>query len=141
MAANFDVNEVINGTYGHVYDENGEELQTTQEFETAIDFEKEEIKIPGEFLTKHKVMGGSGSGTVKFLKVDSRLQKKIAENPTAKYNYIGKLADPTARGEEAVLYKGVSFDSVPLQGHSMGELVEVEIDFTFDDFEYTDWID
>lgn len=128
--------EVLNGLYGHIYDENGKELQTAQEFEAVVEFEKEEIRLPGQFMASHKVMGGSGSGSTMLLKVDSRLQKKIAENPTAKYNYISKLADPTASGEEAVLLMGVSFDGVPLAGHSVGELVEVELDFTFDNFKY-----
>jgi hypothetical protein len=131
-----DANKVINGTYGHVYDENGKELQTTQEFEATVDFEKEEIKLPGQFMSSHKVMGGGGSGSMNMLKVDSRLQKKIAENPTAKYNYIGKLKDPTNGGEEAVLYQGVSFDALPLGGHSVGELVEIDLDFTFDNYKY-----
>lgn len=135
------MNEVINGTYGHVYDENGKELSTTQEFEAVLEFEKEEIKLPGKFMSSHKVMGGSGSGSIMFLKVDSRLQRKIAENPMAKYNYIGSLKDPTSRGEEAVLFIGVSFDSVPLAGHSLGELVEVELDYTFDNFRYLKSID
>lgn len=130
------MNEVINGTHGHVYDENGKELSTTQEFEAVVEFEKEEVKLPGQFMASHKVMGGSGSGSIMFLKVDSRLQKKIADNPTAKYNYIGKLKDPTSKGEEQVLLIGVSFDAVPLAGHSMGELVEVELDFTFDNYKY-----
>lgn len=129
-------NHVINGTYGKVYDENGKEQNTTQEFEAVVEFEKEEIRLPGQFMAKHKVMGGSGSGSMMFLKIDSRLQKKIADNPMRKYNYIGQLKDPTSKGEESVLLIGVSFDAVPLAGHSMGELVEVELDFTFDDFKY-----
>ncbi|WP_433958538.1 phage tail tube protein [Cytobacillus horneckiae] len=131
-----DANQVINGTYGHVYDENGSEQSTTQEFEAVVEFEKEEVRLPGQFMAGHKVMGGSGSGSMMFLKVDSRLQRKIAENPTAKYNYIGQLKDPTSKGEEKVLLIGVSFDSVPLAGHSIGELVEVELDFTFDNYRY-----
>lgn len=127
---------MINGLYGHVFDENGKELDTTQEFEANVEYEKEEIRLPGKFMTQHKVMGGSGSGSVMYLKKDSNLQKKILENPTAKYNYIGKLADPTTNGEEAVLFIGVSFDGAPLAGHSLGEIVEVELDFTFDDFKY-----
>lgn len=132
----YDVNEHINGLYGKVYDENGQEMQGTQEFEGNVEFEKEEIKTAGKFMKGHKVMGGSGSGSMNILKLDSRLQKKIAENPTAKYNYVGKLADPTARGEEAVLFMGVSFDGVPLMGYKLGELVEVDLDFTFDDYRY-----
>lgn len=132
----FNANEVINGTYGHIYDETGKEQSTTQEFEATVEFEKEEVKVPGQFMASHKVMGGSGSGSMNFLKVDSRLQKKISDNPTAKFNYIGSLKDPTSRGEEKVILYGVSFDSLPLMGHSVGELVEVDLDFTFDDYKY-----
>lgn len=139
--ANYDTNEVINGLHGHVYDENGQEQSSTQEFEATVEFEKEALKQAGKFMAGHKVLSGEGSGSMMFHKIDSRLQKKIAENPTAKYNYVGKLADPTARGEEAVLLIGVSFDSVPLMGYSLGEVVEVELDFTFDDYRYLNTID
>lgn len=132
----FEANEAINGLYGYVYDENGVQVQETQSFESSLEFEKEAIKQAGKFLDSHKVIGGSGSGTMSILKLDSRLQKKIAENPTAKYNYIGKLADPTSRGEEAIMYKGLSFDSTELTKYELGALVEAEFPFTFDDFEY-----
>ena len=132
----FQANEVINGLYGHVYDEDGRELDSTQEFEATVEFQKESIKQAGKFMDGHKVMGGSGSGSVNFLKVNSRLQKKVAENPTAKFNYVGKLKDPTSRGEEAVLLIGVSFDGVDLIKWQLGELTDVEMDFTFDDYKY-----
>jgi hypothetical protein len=131
-----DGNEVINGLYGEVYDENGQPMQTTQEFESQVELEKEEIYLPGVFMKIHKVMGGKGTGSMTFLKVDSRLQAKLAANPMAKFNYMGKLADPTARGEESILYRGLSFDSVPLMAFSMGELAEVEVDFTFEAYEF-----
>lgn len=137
----YEANEVMNGLYGYCYDENGQQLQSTQSFEAIVEFEKEAIKQAGKFLDSHKVMGGSGSGTLMIHKLDSRLQKKIADDPTAKYNYIGKLADPTAKGEEAVMYKGVSFDSVELTKYELGAIVEAEFPFTFDDFEYIKTID
>lgn len=137
----YDANEVMNGLYGYCYDENGQQLQSTQSFEAIVEFEKEAVKQAGKFLDSHKVMGGSGSGTLMIHKLDSRLQKKIADDPTAKYNYIGKLADPTAKGEEAVMYKGVSFDSVELTKYELGAIVEAEFPFTFDDFEYVKTID
>lgn len=137
----YEANEAINGLYGFVYDENGSDLQSTQSFESQLEYEKEAIKQAGKFLDSHKVMGGSGSGTLTILKLDSRLQKKVAENPTAKYNYIGKLADPTAKGEEAIMYKGVSFDSVQLTKYELGALVEEEFPFTFDDWSYINSID
>lgn len=132
----FEANEAINGLYGYVYDEDGMQLQETQSFETSLEFNKEAIKQAGKFMESHKVMGGSGSGSMTILKLDSRLQRKIAENPTAKYNYIGKLADPTSRGEEAIMYKGLSFDGTDLTKYELGELVEADFDFTYDDYEY-----
>lgn len=139
--AEFESNDVINGLYGFVYDENGQELTTAQEFEATVDFDKKEVKQAGKFLTTHKVVGGKGTGSVTYLKIDSRLVKKISDDPTAKFNYVGKLADPTARGEEAVMFMGVSFDSAPLLSYKLGELVEVPIDFTFDNFRYLNSID
>lgn len=137
----FESNKVINGLYGKVFDENGRQLSSAQEFEANLEFEKEEIKIPGKLMAGHKVLGASGSGSVMFLKLDSRLQRKIAENPAAKYNYMAELADPTAAGEEAILFTGVSFDGTPLIGFTLGEITEVELDFTFDDYRYIDSID
>lgn len=137
----YDVNDVINGLYGYCYDENGQQIQSAQSFETTVEFEKEAVKQAGKFMDSHKVMSCSGSGTMTIHKLDSRLQRKVAENPTAKYNYIGKLADPTARGEEAIMYKGVSFDSVELTKYELGAIVDAEFPFTFDDYEYINSID
>ncbi len=137
----YDVNDVINGLYGYCYDENGQQIQSAQSFETTVEYEKEAVKQAGKFMDSHKVMSGSGSGTMTIHKLDSRLQRKVAENPTAKYNYIGKLADPTARGEEAIMYKGVSFDSVELTKYELGAIVDAEFPFTFDDYEYINSID
>jgi hypothetical protein len=136
-----EANEVINGLYGKVFDENGADLQSTQSFEANLEFEKEEIIIPGKLIKANKVMGAKGSGTVKILHVDTRLQNKILTNPTAKYNYVGKLSDPTARGEEAVLLIGVSFDGTPLMNYELGAVGEIELNFTFDDCRYTSTID
>jgi len=134
--AEYEANEVINGLYGFVYDENGQELQSTQEFEAGVKFDKSDIKQAGKFLTSHKVTGGTGTGSINMLKVDSRLVVKIAASPTGKYSYIGKLSDPTARGDEAIMFTGVSFDSAPLIGWKLGDLAEVDVDFTFDGFRY-----
>jgi hypothetical protein len=140
MAA-IDGNEIINGRYGHLYDENGQENQTVQEFEANVELDKEEIILPGQFMKANKVMGGKGTGSMTFLKIDSRLQAKIAASPTAKFVYRGQLADPTSRGEEAVMLRGVSFDSIPLMHYAMDSNVEVEVDFTFDDYAYLQTIE
>lgn len=128
--------EPINGLYGKIYDENGQQVQMTQEFESELEFEKTEYTVPGKFMKSHKVVSGTGSGSFTVLKIDSKLQKKIAENPHAKYNYVGKLNDPTLNGEEAVLYTGVSFDGTSLLSYGVEDLVEADFDFTYDDYRY-----
>lgn len=83
-----------------------------------------------------KVIAASGAGTITAHKIDSRLQRKAADNPHAKYNFSAKLKDPTSKGEEYIMFIGVSFDSAQLMNFELGELGEIEMDFTFDDFKY-----
>jgi hypothetical protein len=136
FASTYDANDIINGLYGTVHDENGQQLQSTQEFEANIEFNKEEKTIPGQFMKAHKVTNGTGTGSVTLDHIDTKLQKKIAENPFGKYNYIGALKDPTAQGEEAVLLVGVSFDGTKLIGFNVEELGSIELDFTYDSFRF-----
>ena len=110
----FDANEVINGLYGYVYDENGKQMQETKAFEANVDYDKEEVLQAGKLMKGHKVVAASGAGTITAHKIDSRLQRKAADNPHAKYNFSAKLKDPTSRGEEYIMFIGVSFDSAQL---------------------------
>lgn len=137
----FDANEVINGLYGYVYDHNGRQMQETKSFEANVEYDKEEVQQAGRLMKGHKVMAASGTGSIVAHKLDSRLARMAADNPHAKYNFSAKLADPTARGEEYIMFIGVSFDSAQLMAFELGELGEVEMDFTFDDFEYLKSID
>lgn len=132
----FDANEVINGLYGYVYDGDGKQLQETKSFEAAIEYDKEEILQAGKLMKGHKVMAAGGAGTIGAHKIDSRLSRMAADNPHAKYNFSAKLADPTSRGEEYIMFIGVSFDSAQLMQFELGELGEIEMDFTFDDYKY-----
>ena len=119
----FDANEVINGLYGFVYDENGKQMQETKAFEANVDYDKEEVLQAGKLMKGHKVIAASGAGT-------------ITDNPHAKYNFSAKLKDPTSKGEEYIMFIGVSFDSAQLMSFELGELGEIEMDFTFDDYKY-----
>ena len=132
--------QVANGLFGTVYDENGMQLQGTKEFSAKITFEKKEIVIAGQLLKGNKITGAKASGTLKLDHLDGRLARKIAENPFAKYQYIGQLADPRADGKEAVLLIGVSFDEVTLTAFNTGDLVERDYPFTFDDYKFLDSI-
>ena len=58
----FDANEVINGLYGYVYDENGKQMQETKAFEANVDYDKEEVLQAGKLMKGHKVVAASGAG-------------------------------------------------------------------------------
>lgn len=137
----FEANEQANGLFGKIFDETGGQLSSAQEFEVNAEFEKKEIKIPGVFWVSTKVTGGKITGKMKIAHIDTRLPKKVIENPTAKYNYLGKLEDPDAKGAEAVLLIGVNFNGAQLMKWALGELVDDEIEFTADNAKYTAWID
>ena len=139
--AGYGANDIINGLYGTVHDENGQQIQSTKEFEANIEFNKEEITIPGQFMKAHRVVGGSGSGSMTLDHINTVMQKKILENPYGKYNYVGALKDPTVNGEEAVLLVGVSFDGTKLLGFNIEELGELELDFTFDSSRFLNTIE
>lgn len=141
FAATYGANDIINGLYGTVHDENGQQLQSTKEFEANIEHGKEEVTIPGQFMKAHRVVNGVGTGSMVLDHIDTKMQRKIAENPFAKYNYIGALKDPTSQGEEGVLLIGVSFDGTKLLGFNVEELGSIELDFTFDEFRFLNSID
>ena len=101
-----------------------------------IDVSLTEVLQAGKLMKGHKVIAASGAGTITAHKIDSRLQRKAADNPHAKYNFSAKLKDPTSKGEEYIMFIGVSFDSAQLMNFELGELGEIEMDFTFDDFKY-----
>lgn len=104
----FDANEVINGLYGYVYDGDGKQLQETKSFEANVEYDKEEVQQAGRLMKGHKVMAASGTGSIGAHKIDSRLQRMAADDPHAKYNFSAKLADPTSKGEEYIMFIGVS---------------------------------
>ena len=64
------------------------------------------------------------------------LVSDLEDRCNAKYNFSAKLKDPTSKGEEYIMFIGVSFDSAQLMSFELGELGEIEMDFTFDDFKY-----
>lgn len=75
----FDANEVINGLYGFVYDENGKQMQETKAFEANVDYDKEEVLQAGKLMKGHKVIAASGAGTITAHKIDSTATEDIPE--------------------------------------------------------------
>lgn len=138
-----DVRRVINGTYGQVWLDDAEVMETYG-MQAKIEKKKEEISICGKPGTETKMVGFTGKGTVKVRKVSSRMGRLLTEGLRngidQRYQIISKLADPDSYGAERILIKDVSFDDLTLADWEAAKAGAVDIPFTFSDFEYMDMI-
>lgn len=82
----FDANEVINGLYGFVYDENGKQMQETKAFEANVDYDKEEVLQAGKLMKGHKVIAASGAGTITAHKIDSKPGRNLRHGYSRPYS-------------------------------------------------------
>lgn len=134
---------VINGTYGQVWLDDSEVMETYA-LQAKVEKKKEEISICGRVGTDSKMIGFSGKGTLKVRKVNSRMGKLVTDGlrkgNDVRFQVISKLADPDSYGAERVLIKNVSFDDLTLADWEAAKAGAVDIPFTFSDFEYLDTI-
>jgi hypothetical protein len=133
-----DPRKVIRGKYGNIYKE-GKHMESVSKFEAKIDFDKQKIKRSNAFMDGHRVMGGSGKGKMTLYLTDAELIKEVAKDPDGIFTLIGELADPDQRaaaGNYKIALKGINFDGVPLLQYDVSNPVEIDLDFTFDDYEF-----
>ncbi|MEZ2659283.1 phage tail tube protein [Aneurinibacillus aneurinilyticus] len=134
-----DPRTVPRGKYGHIYDEDGEFMDNVTSFEGDVDWDKAKVKRANATLAGHRQMGGEGKGKMKFYPTNFEFLKKLAMDPDATYTLIGELADPdkyAGRSNGRVIYKGVNFDKAAGIAFEVDQLIEKELPFTFDDWEW-----
>ena len=140
-----DATRVINGTFGEVYDANGEWLTNITKCEATVEIGKEEINRAGTRWVGHKVTSLTGTGTISGFKITSDFIKaigQIADDRRGAYvtEIVTKLDDPESFGAERVRLKNVQFDTIPLANFETGVLVEEELPFTFSGYTLLDEI-
>ena len=143
MAKVIDSSRVINGTWGEVWI-NDDVVGGLVSMQAKIAFDKSDIKQCGAFMTGSKVTGGKGTGSIKVLKSDSKniLRMQNATNGSVpNCTIMSNLADPDAFGSERIMLTGVSFDDVTLADYEAGTEGNVEMPFTFDNYELLDSIE
>ena len=145
MAQTFTASQVISGTYGECWID-GEKFAEINRLQAKIDFLKEDVPMCGKQNGRgKKTMGWEGKGTLSFSKVDSRLLKKQVEKHKKGeefvFTVVSKLADPSAKGSERVELKNCVFDDLTLIDWEANKLTQIEMPFTFDDYNLLDTID
>jgi hypothetical protein len=141
-----DATRVINGSFGEVYDADGNWLTNITSCEATVEINKEEINRAGTRWVGHKVTTLTGTGTISGYKVTSDFIKKIgriADDRGGSYvtEILVKLDDPESFGAERVRLKNVQFDTIPLANYEVGSIVEEELPFTFSGYKLVDEIE
>lgn len=135
---------IINGSNGEVWIDD-DKVMEAYALDAKVEIKWEEIALCGQPGVDRKMVGFTGKGTLKVRKVYSRMGKKIGENIRkgidVRAQIISKLKDNDNPGTERVLLKGVAFDDLTLANWEVQKPGDVDIPFTFVDFEYLDSID
>jgi len=135
---------VINGTFGEVWLDD-EKLAEQKGLQAQISFNKEDVNIAGELAVHKKVISWEGTGTLRLHKVNSGVARKvnqmIKEGKEVTFTVISKLSDPDAAGAERIVIRNVLFDDLTMIDFEPATVLELEMPFTFDDYDYIDYID
>lgn len=134
--------EVLSGTHGYLMHE-GAYLTNVKEFEAKVEIEKQELKVVGDAWTKYKTTGLTGSGQMTLYKLDYKFTELIGEVAKGGAPFVTELVaqikDPQNPGaKKKIRLKNVQFDAIPLAKFAVNELIEEELQFTFEGYELND---
>lgn len=140
---NYKDGQVINGTWGEVW-VNSHYLAEVVSLKATITLDKAEIKHTKRLTKGYKVMSMTCKGSIKLHKVDSYFLKEMAEEikqgKQPVFTIESKLHDPNAIGEERIVIRDATFDSLNLIDWEAGKVGEDSYNFTFSEFEIVEAI-
>jgi hypothetical protein len=127
---------VINGSFGELYDENGTWMAEAQDIKFKVANETKKWKGIGSRRTADKLIGTSGTGTIKQFHVNSELLSKVARSMGQQIadmfvgNLVITLDDPEQSSIETVTLYDVKFLDWE-GGFTTNDLVMENITFSF----------
>lgn len=141
--AGFQAKNVINGTWGEVWLD-GDKLSECTGLQAKVTLTKTDVNMAGRLAKSSKVTGWEGKGTLKMLKINSRILMKTINNikkgKETTCTIISKLADPDSFGSERIVLKNVTIDELTLADWEVKKNGELSVPFTFDDYDMLDVI-
>ena len=133
--------QVMNGTWGEVWID-GDYMAEITEFKADVSIEKAEVHICRKLSKQYKVTGYTCKGSLKMNKVTSYMVEKMSDNMKAGkqtiMTIVAKLSDPDAVGDQRVVIKDATFDSLTLIDFTMKKNGEESYNFTFSDWDILD---
>lgn len=138
-----DGKRVINGTWGESWIDGDQAAETTA-LKAEITKQKSKITIPGQLATDTKTTSIECKGTIKFLKVFSRMIQKcnddLKNGKETVCTIVSNLADPDAFGAERIAILDAKFDSLTLIDWESGKTGDESVAFTFTKWKLLDTI-
>lgn len=136
-----DSTKVVNGSYAKVFHD-GEWLTNVFGVELTIEINYEDVSRSGTRKIGKKATTIDMSGTLQSYKVTRAFEKAIAQIMDDRKGafvteLLVQLDDPENTDvNEFIRVKGVQFTNIPVMSSEAGSLVEEELQFVFDDYEY-----
>lgn len=134
----FTKNRILNGTEGKVYID-GEPVYNVDRIDVKVSIDYDDINLNGEYVTQHRYMGASISGTVSLHKFDSYLVELYAQHiargtiPPVRIDVA--LYDPQTQQRQIVALYDVQFEEVDLGSFTNKELLTEDMPFNAGSFE------
>lgn len=139
--ATLEQTKVLNGTFGKLYHE-GEHMNNVTNIEATIDINYEDVNRSGTRRVGHKPMNINMTGTIGAYVVTYDFIKRIGEiKDDTKGAFVTELLfrheDPENTDvNQFVRLTGVQFLNIPLVNAEVDSIVEHELQFVFDDYEF-----
>ena len=142
--------DTISGQEGKataVIDGNVEDLFYVKTLEATFEKNKAEVKTLGKRGVQHKAVGWAGSGSMTLYYVTSRFRQMALEYAKTGKDMYFKITivndDPTSTIDKQtmVLYNCNIDNTILAKLDTEGDVLDEDIDFTFDDFDILDSFD
>ena len=138
-----DSNRVMNGSFGEAWVDD-DYLREVEPGKAELDVTYGDISRPRHLIDGKKLKKMEGKGSLKMYHVRSNIAKRMSDalkqGRTLSVKIIMRLEDPDAYGAERVALYGCKFGKATLMDWEAGKETEDSYDFTFEDWEFLDFI-
>ena len=138
-----DSNRVMNGSFGEAWVDD-DYLGEVEAGKAELDVTYGDISRPRHLIDGKKLKKMEGKGSLKMYHVRSNSAKRMSDalkqGRTLSVKIIMRLEDPDAYGAERVALYGCKFGKATLMDWEAGKETEDSYDFTFEDWEFLDFI-
>ena len=138
-----DSNRVMNGSFGEAWVDD-DYLVGVEAGKAELDVTCGDISRPRHLIDGKKLKKMEGKGSLKMYHVRSNIAKRMSDalkqGRTLSVKIIMRLEDPDAYGAERVALYGCKFGKATLMDWEAGKETEDSYDFTFEDWEFLDFI-